>query len=117
MKVYVDELPESCYECFANYDIIECTLIDEERTAELARCLDRRETKRYSKCPLQLLSAHDEAVRDEERKRVCERVRKVLFDYLKVSSMKELEKLSLIDSTLTYDVITDELDQIEGENK
>ena len=51
------------------------------------------------------------------RKEVCEEIRKTLFEYLKVNSMEELENLSLLDSTLTYDVITDTLDQIQGEIK
>ena len=51
------------------------------------------------------------------RKEVCEEIRKTLFEYLKVNSMEELENLSLLDSTLTYDVITDKLDQIQGEIK
>ena len=51
------------------------------------------------------------------RKEVCEEIRKTLFEYLKVNSMEELENLSLLDSTLTYDVITDKLDQLQGETK
>ena len=42
------------------------------------------------------LSAHDKQVRKE----VCEEIRKTLFEFL-----------------LTYDVITDKLDQIQGETK
>ena len=59
------------------------------------------------------LSAHDKQVRKE----VCEEIKKTLFEYLKVNSMEELENLSLLDSTLTYDVITDKLDQLQGEIK
>ena len=59
------------------------------------------------------LSAHDKQVRQE----VCEEIKKTLFEYLKVNSMEELENLSLLDSTLTYDVITDKLDQLQGEIK
>ena len=106
MKVYVDELPKSCigccFECSAFCCINNNYVID-----------DYFKKTKNKDCPIQSLSDHDKQVRKE----VCEEIRKEIFEYLKVNSMEELEDLSLLDSTLTYDVITDKLDQIQGEDK
>ena len=60
---------------------------------------------------VQVLSLTDRLA--EERKKVVQEIRETIFEYLKVNSMEDLQKLSLLASTLTYDVITDKLDQIE----
>lgn len=102
MKLYVDELPKSCLECPCFNKVNGRCQID-----NLYMDTDSEPIE----CPLQPLSDYTKQVRKE----VCEELRKTLFEYLKVNSMEELENLSLLDSTLTYDVITDKLDQIQGE--
>lgn len=114
MRIFVDELPKYCEECpCCNSDYEKgycCNLgVFNEETCDYSlvgkqRCID---------CPLQSLTDYTKQVRKE----VCEEIRKTLFEYLKVNSMEELENLSLLDSTLTYDVITDKIDQIQGETK
>ena len=100
MKVYVAEQPESCLDCkFCNKENYCCWLMQKDVN------------EHRDDCPLQSLSDYTKQVRKE----VCEEIRKTLFEYLKVNSMEELENLSLLDSALTYDVITDKLDQIQGE--
>lgn len=52
---------------------------------------------------------------------VLNKVKDIVFDYLGVKNIKEAEALSLLDSTLTYDVVTcgiDELiNEVENEQK
>ena len=64
MVFYVDELPNSCNErdCPFNYDTISCLAKTfgegdsyKPRDRELEECLDEN-GKRYSKCPLRLIS-------------------------------------------------------------
>lgn len=43
---------------------------------------------------------------------IIQEVEKEIFNYLKVTSREELENLSLLDSTMTYDVVTDKLDEL-----
>ena len=105
MKVYVDELPKDCIDCPCESEYY-CNLLNED-----VGCLEWGEI--HKGCPLKPLADYTKQVRKE----VCEEIRKTLFEYLKVNSMEELENLSLLDSTLTYDVITDKLDQIQGETK
>ena len=45
-------------------------------------------------------------------KMVIQEIEKEIIDYLKVTSVEELNNLSLLDSTMTYDVITDKFDEI-----
>lgn len=85
MKIYVDELPKSCLECFANYDIIECMLnekheseMDSNDLVELKRCLCTVDCGRYGKCPLKLISERDKEVRAEERKKARLKLEKIL---------------------------------------
>ena len=105
MKVYVDELPKSCSNCkFCTSDYY-CKLINKD-VFDYDKPINRQ--VRYSKCSLKTITDYTKQVRKE----VCEEIRRTLFEYLKVKSMEELESLSLLDSTLTYDVITDKLDQI-----
>lgn len=102
MKIYVDEFPKDCWDC-PMHD-------GENGWCKMLVCYTDYIPKN---CPLQSISDYTKQVRKE----VCEEIRKTLFEYLKVNSMEELENLSLLDSTLTYDVITDKLDQIQGETK
>ena len=45
-------------------------------------------------------------------KTIIQEIEKEIFNYLKVTSREELENLSLLDSTMIYDVVTDKLDEI-----
>ena len=105
MKVYVEKLPKDCIDCPCESEYY-CNLLNED-----VGCCEWGEI--HKNCPLQSLADYTKQVRKE----VCEEIRKTLFEYLKVNSMEELENLSLLDSTLTYDVITDKIDQIQGETK
>lgn len=50
---------------------------------------------------------------------VLNKVKDIVFDYLGVKNIKEAEALSLLDSTLTYDVVTCGIDELikEVENE
>ena len=138
MKVYVDKLPINCDNCpfagnqychyqwdrytdtekpFVNvcdlkyYDKVCCEFNNPKEYKEYLDKIPKNNEQQYETCPLQPLSDYTKKVRKE----VCEEIRKEIFEYLKVNSMEELENLSLLDSTLTYDVITDKLNQIQGE--
>ena len=114
MKVYVDELPKRCLECgFCCKDDLGYWCQGREDVEAVFIADEMCIKERLMSCPLQSLADYTNQVRKE----VCEEIRKTLFEYLKVNSMEELENLSLLDSTLTYDVITDKLDQIQGETK
>ena len=45
-------------------------------------------------------------------KTIIQEIEKEIFNYLKIESREELENLSLLDSTMTYDVVTDKLDEL-----
>ena len=54
-------------------------------------------------------------IKQRERQAVkefSEKLIKLVFDYLDVENAEQAEKLSLIDSTLTYDVILDAIDKL-----
>ena len=85
MKVYVDELPKDCIDCPCESEYY-CNLLNED-----VGCCKWGEI--HKNCPLQSLADYTKQVRKE----VCEEIRKTLFEFL-----------------LTYDVITDKLDQIQG---
>ena len=88
MKVYVDELLKDCIDCPCESEYY-CNLLNED-----VGCCEWGEI--HKNCPLQSLADHTKQVRKE----VCEEIRKTLFEFL-----------------LTYDVITDKLDQLQGESK
>ena len=46
------------------------------------------------------------------RKEVCEKIKKQIFNHFNVKNMEEYERLSLLDSLFTADVVTDMLDTI-----
>ena len=57
------------------------------------------------------------AIKEKAVKEFSEKLIKLVFDYLDVENAEQAEKLSIIDSTLTYDVILDAIDKlIEEEN-
>lgn len=88
MRIYVDELPKDCIDCPCESEYY-CNLLNED-----VGCCEWGEI--HKNCPLQSLADYTKQVRKE----VCEEIRKTLFEFL-----------------LTYDVITDKLDQIQGESK
>ena len=45
-------------------------------------------------------------------KEFAEKLKETVFDYLGVKTLEEADKLSLLDSTLTYDVVTDRIDEL-----
>ena len=57
------------------------------------------------------------AIKEKAVKEFSEKLIKLVFDYLDVENAEQAEQLSLIDSTLTYDVILHAIDKlIEEEN-
>ena len=46
---------------------------------------------------------------------LLKRIKQVIFDYYNRTTRTELDNLSLLDSTMTYDVILDELEKIAKE--
>ena len=109
-NIYVDDLPDCCVYCSlccSDYKgELYCKQLD-ENFKENIEIVNYKERK--SNCPL--IPITDRLA--EERKKVVREIRETIFEYLKVNSMEDLQKLSLLESTLTYDVITDKLDQIE----
>lgn len=81
MKIYVDEMPENCYECSlcgrfkppAQQPDIEC-----------AKCNLAKQFKTRSEfCILNDLRIHDKQVRADERKKVCKQIREFAYDCFK----------------------------------
>ena len=52
------------------------------------------------------------AIKEKAVKEFSEKLIKLVFDYLDVENAEQAEKLSLIDSTLTYDVILHAIDKL-----
>ena len=111
MKVYVDELPESCcncpclnsdcdYGCSCNLN----TFLEEEHFD-----ID----KKHPSCTLQSLTDYTNQVRKE----VVEDIREKVLKHFEVKSVEEYDKLSLLDALFTADVVFEILDQIQGETK
>ena len=66
---------------------------------------------------IELLLDEYAAIKEKAGKEFSEKLIKLVFDYLDVENAEQAEKLSLIDSTLTYDVILHAIDKlIEEEN-
>lgn len=51
-------------------------------------------------------------IKREAVKEFAEKLKETVFDYLGVKTIEEADKLSLFDSTLTYDVVTDRIDEL-----
>lgn len=82
-----------------------------ELKAENERLKEKCEELRKEK-----LDAQDDQ-RKQAVKEFAEKLIRLVFDYLDVENAEQAEKLSLIDSTLTYDVILHAIDKlIEEEN-
>ena len=99
MKVYVDELPNSCWECVFNDK--QKGYCDLQETRIL-----RQFTKRDLGCPLESLSDYTKQVRKE----VCEEIWKEFEQRLmnKAEDMPIMQVANMINSVL---------DQIQGEDK
>lgn len=75
MKVYVDELPKSCRDCFCNVEDTWCALSD----GEMGDICEEYDNKtRHKKCPLQSIADYTKQVRKE----VCEKfVEQFILEY------------------------------------
>lgn len=103
MKVYVDEMPERCWVCKYVSKYGYCDLLDVKVRGDC----------RFGACPLHSLIDHDQQVRADERKKVVEEIRPQLYKHFNVNSLEEYEKLSLLNSLFTLEVVTEILDQVE----
>ena len=69
MKVYVDELPKSCRECFCNVEDTWCALSD----GEMGDICEEYDNKtRHKKCPLKTLTDYTKQVRKEVLDELCD---------------------------------------------
>ena len=55
----------------------------------------------------------EKRVSKETAEKISKEIKQEIFNYLNVKSMAELDNLSLVDSLMPYDVITDKLNEIE----
>ena len=102
MKIYVDELPKSCGDCVFCKQTEYCYYCD-----KLHMKLDYIDKDKD--CPLQPLADYTKQVRNE----LCEEVKEKVLKHFNIKSEEEYEKLPLIDSLFTADVVFEILDQIE----
>lgn len=68
MKVYVDELPKSCGECFCSFENTWCALSDGEMGDICEECDNKT---RHKKCPLKTLADYTKQVRKEVLDELC----------------------------------------------
>lgn len=112
MKVYVDEMPKRCSDCPCFQDDIEWNCgIDDGTNYYFLDEIDG------GACPLHSLTDHDQQVRVDERRKVVEEIRPQLYKHFNVNSLEEYEKLPLLNSLFTLDVVTEILDQVEKGEK
>ena len=102
MKIYVDELPKSCGDCVFCKQTEYCYYCDKLHTK--LGYIDKDKD-----CPLQPLADYTKQVRNE----LCEEVKEKVLKHFNIKSEEEYEKLPLIDSLFTADVVFEILDQIE----
>ena len=106
MKVYVSELLKSCEECpFFNLKDGYCSQQEMHLDFEF-----RKDTGIDVDCPLQSLTDYTKQVRKE----VCERLDKIIEKYL---CKKGRHRESLDISSIIKQVMKEDLDQIQGEDK
>lgn len=55
---------------------------------------------------------NERIIKSKAVKEFAEKLKETVFDYLGVKTIEEADKLSLFDSTLTYDVVTDRIDEL-----
>lgn len=117
MKVYVDELPKNCFDCFCcDLDLEECKI---DKKIELCQdYFNSFEKKKPTKCPLQSLTDYTKQVRKE----VCEEIKQ------KIEALIESKDFKLCNHEyangyyygycygLQYD-LAKIIDQIKGETK
>lgn len=102
MKIYVDKLPKSCFECPLRY--YEC---DSYWCAgyEGSNVLFANEVKELNLCPLQSLAEHDKQVNKE----VCEKI------YKKCEPLFRLVNNYDNGDVIERNELVDILDQIQGD--
>jgi hypothetical protein len=104
MKVYVDELPKSCRECFCNVEDTWCALSD----GEMGDICEEYDNKtRHKKCPLKTLADYTKQVQNDI-------FDKVNSEYAKRLSVFMGTKISVSTAITKLDEV---LDQIQGESK
>ena len=108
MEYFVDEMPRDCASCKHYHmncaDGYSCSKLRKEIHPNFSEGIGYR----HQDCPLQSLSDYTKQVRKE----VCEKIKKQIFNHFNVKNMEEYERLSLLDSLFTADVVTDMLDTI-----
>lgn len=110
MKLYVDELPKSCGECFCNDENTWCALSDGEMGDICEECDNKT---RHKKCPLKTITEHDKQVRKE----VCEEIKEKLRKQYPTVYANIGESLFCSDCYLRIRELSEILNQIQGENK
>ena len=109
MEYFVDEMPRDCASCKHYHmncaDGYSCSKLRKEIHPNFSEGIGYR----HQDCPLIPLSDHDKQVRNE----VCEKVKEKVLKHFNIKSEEEYEKLPLIDSLFTADVVFELLDQIE----
>ena len=121
MKLYVDELPKSCGECFCDIENTWCALSDGEMGDICEECDNKT---RHKKCPLKTLADYTKQVRQEVLDQVRDIARKIArptteydggeFDY-------DIDGVTLGNLLIwledeEFDLIKNFLDQIQGES-
>ena len=61
---------------------------------------------------IEMLEGKQDTIVKQAKIDVLNKLKDIVFDYLGVKNIKEAEALSLLDSTLTYDVVTCGIDEI-----
>ena len=112
MRIYVDELPNSCEEC-PMCRSGKLKLQRKGRYVEVEQCVFGQYKYRtiddeIDTCPLQSLADYTKQV----RKDVCEKIKKQIFNHFNVNNMEEYGNLSLIDGLFTADAVIEMLDTI-----
>jgi hypothetical protein len=107
MRIYVDELPKSCYKCPYAFDGTDCILLNVLKGNVHYYILYDLE-KRHEECPLHSLADYTKQVRKE----VCE-------DIKKKADIEYYEEYDGFDRKIgkTYIIRDYDLDQIQGETK
>lgn len=115
-----DDLSHLCDDCPYD-DVRNCTdalktdalnlIIEQEQ--EIAQLKDGYARVQEQFAQYQLASDKEiKAQRRQAQIDVLNKVKDIVFDYLGVKNIKEAEALSLLDSTLTYDVVTCGIDEL-----
>lgn len=108
---------ENCHDyhcmCLAQQEKVELQKQVDELKKQLNDMEEQRDRQAYIAEEL-VQEKHrwtEQAVKDTAKETLTE-ILKVILDYLNVKDIKEAENISLLDSTLTYDVVTDKIFEI-----